>query len=201
MKEMNFSKRFAVVLGGIAAAGLLAAGCSTGGGSTAQQRENRQQAQDSYSLVTNQPIPHYNFSEIRQTLIDAENIAANGVDTTAFFFPQGGTGEAPVFSCPAKGVPVANTAQLSNPDQNFNSGYPNGGTSYPVPQMDPYGIYTPNSSQGTYVVCLNNAGQAYLMYWEGPVMDVGSGAHWDAAAKQIVVTGAPTYTMKTTAKH
>ena len=122
----------------------LAAACCTR--PTVQQREQNAQTADTQSLDTNQPIPHYNYSQIRQTLIDAETISANGTQTTSFFFQMGDPD--PVFTCPSLGMPVANTAQLSNPSSGHgvSGSYRRRPTTFP--QEDPYGIYTPPPRPG-----------------------------------------------------
>ena len=178
------------------AAGLLAtAGCTSS--PTVQQKEQNQQQSDTQSLDTNQPIPHYNYSQIRQTLLDAETISANGTQTTSFFFQMGDPD--PVFTCPSLGMPVANTAQLSNPSQITPISGKYGGGATTLPQEDPYGIYTPTTSTGTYVICVNSSGQPYLEYWEGDVMSVTSAATWDSTTHTIVVSGAPTAVIHTSA--
>jgi len=182
-------------IGGLVLAGLALTACTGPSGASAQQQENKQQQADTSSLINDQPIPHFNYSQIRQTLIDAETISADGTQTTSFFFQMGD--QDPVFSCPSLGMPVANTAELSNPDQNYNSGYPQGGTSYPIPQMDPNGIYSPASSSGTYVICVNSGGKPYLQYWEGDVMTVTSAATWDSTTHTLKVVGAPTAVIHT----
>lgn len=184
---------------GLAAAAILAvsvAAC-TASSSNGQQQENRQQQNDTTSLEASQPIPHYNWSQIRQTAIDAENIAANGAQTTSFFFQMGD--QDPVFSCPSIGMPVPNTAELSNPDQVVTQDANGNGISgsATIGQMDPDGIYAPSSSSGTYVICVNASGAKYLMYWEGDVMTAAAGAEWDAAKHQIAVIGAPTAAVHT----
>ena len=180
----------------MAALGLSVAGCSSSPSApSGQQQENQAQSQDTGSLVTDQPIPHFNYSQIRQTLIDAETISANGTQTTSFFFQMGD--QDPVFSCPSLGEPVANTAQLSNPQQIVEDPYPTGGASVPISQMDPNGIYSPSSSTGTYVICVNSSGGNYLQYWEGDVMTVTSAATWDRTTHTIVVSGAPTAVIHT----
>lgn len=173
------------------AAVLALAGCN--GNSGAQQTEQGEQQQDSRSLTNDQPIPHFNWSQIRQTAIDAETIAADGTQTTSFFFQQGDPD--PVFVCPSIGVPVPNTTQLSNPDQIVSTD--NAGDANILPQMDPYGVYTPSASSGTYVICVNSAGQKYLQYWEGDVMSVTAAATWDETTHSVQVIGAPTYQPKT----
>lgn len=161
---------------------------------TGQQSENAQQQADTASLEQSQPIPHFNWSQIRQTLIDAETISANSTQTTSFFFQQGAPD--PVYSCPSIGMPVANTAQLSNPDQvlpdpNTSSG------SVITAQEDPNGIYAPAASEGTYVICVNSSGQDYLDYWEGNVLTVTGAAEWNEATHSLKVTGAPTAAIHT----
>lgn len=172
-----------------AAAAVLAvslAAC-TGGGNSGQQQENAQQQADTSALEASQPIPQFDYSQIRQTLIDAETIAANGTQTTSFFFQQGD--QDPVFSCPSLGEPVANSASLSNPEQVVGTGDNNAVT---TGQMDPDGIYTPTSSSGTYVICLNAAGARYLDYWEGDVFTVSGAAEWNTRTHSVQVIGAPT---------
>ena len=195
---MNKTLRTIAPVAAAALIGLSVAACtSSGSAPSGQQQENHQQAQDTNSLENNQPIPHFNYSQIRQTLIDAETISSDGTQTTSFFFQMGDPD--PVFSCPSLGMPVANTAQLSNPQQVVNDGYPTGGAAVTVGQMDPDGIYAPSSSTGTYVICVNSSGAKYLEYWEGDVMTVTSGATWDSTTHTVKVLGAPTAVIHTAA--
>jgi len=60
-----------------------------------------------------QPVPQFDWSQIRQTLIDAQTAQAEATQTTSFFFNLGVVD--PVFSCPSIGFPVAGTSQLTNP--------------------------------------------------------------------------------------
>lgn len=187
-------KKVTTIAAGFAVTALALTTTAACGGTdnSAQNTENKGQQQDSSSLITNQPIPHFNWSQIRQTLIDTETIAANGTATTSFFFNQGV--QDPVFSCPSLGMPVANTAQLSNPQQLVND--PNGNKSAGskvISQMDPYGIYAPASSTGTYVICINTEGKKYVQYWEGYVSTVSAPAEWNGATHSMNVTGAPTF--------
>ena len=184
------------IAGGIAAAAIAALSLTacTQSGNAGQAAENQAQQHDTTSLVNDQPIPHFNYSQIRQTLIDAETIAADGTQTTSFFFQMGLPD--PVFSCPSLGMPVANTAQLSNPQQVVGTGNSNAVT---TGQMDPYGIYAPSASTGTYVICVNSSGAKYLQYWEGDVMTVTSAATWNKATHTIAVSGAPTAVIHTSA--
>lgn len=189
-------KKITAIAAVIVGVALTATACSQPP-STAMKEQLAQQG-DTRSLDTNQPIPHYNYSQIRQTLIDAEDISAQGTQTTSFFFQMGDPD--PVFTCPSIGMPVANTAQLSNPDQ--ITGVPGnwGGGHDVIGQEDPNGIYAPTASQGTYVICVDNAGRKYLQYWEGDVMSVTAAATWNHATHSVDVTGAPTYQLHVTPK-
>ncbi len=191
---MNIRFRKTVIAAVIAAGtGLAATACTHG--QNAQQQEQAAQQSDTASLEQAQPLPHYKYSQIRQTLIDAQDIEANGTQTTSFFFQQGM--QDPVFTCPSLGEPVANTDQLSNPQQIAPVTGKWGGGHDVLAQMDPNGIYTGSSSQGTYVICVNGSGRPYLQYWEGNVMTVTAGAVWDHAQHLVVVNGAPTATVHT----
>ena len=53
-----------------------------------QAVENQQQRQDTRSLVNDQPVPHFNYSQIRQTMIDAETIASTA-RRRKFLLPDG----------------------------------------------------------------------------------------------------------------
>lgn len=185
------SKTIGITAAAIAALALT--GCNSH--PSAQQAEQNAQTADTTSLEQSQPIPHYNYSQIRATAIDAETISANGTQTTSFFFQMGNPD--PIFSCPSLGEPVANTAQLSNPEQIAPISGKYGGGATNLPQMDPNGIYAPSSSSGTYVICVNGSGGKTLEYWEGDVMTVTAAATWDRSTHSLKVTGAPTASIHT----
>jgi len=191
------TRRNAALLAGsaaIAVTALCTASACQNNQPAGQAQENTAQQADQAALEAAQPIPHYNYSQIRQTLIDAETMAANGTQTTSFFFQQGAPD--PVYSCPSLGMPVPNTSSLSNPNQvvpdpNSSSG------SEVIGQQDPDGIYQPAASDGTYVICLNADGAKYLDYWEGNVLTVGGAAEWNTGTHTLKVTGAPSAAVHT----
>ena len=154
-----------------------------------QALENQQQAQGTQSIVNNQPLPHFNTSQLRQNLIEIESAQSNGVQTTSFFYNQGV--KEPISSCPSIGFPIPNTMSLSNPQQIVNS-YTNGNIATGViSQMDHNGVYSPTSSSGTYVICVDDTGKPYAHYWEGFVDTISGTATIDASGK-IKLLGAPT---------
>lgn len=167
----------------------LVAGCSHSSGNTGQQLDNAVSANIEQNALFNQPVPVFQHSDIRAVAISIEAIQALGEQTTSFGFNQGTRD--PIWSCPSLGEPVASDTQITNPQTNYNSSYPNGGTSYPLPNMDPNGIYA-GPSTGTYVLCVDKNGTPYAQYWEGFVDTVSGPATWDSATGKIVVTGQPT---------
>lgn len=186
-----------LIIPAAALAGVVAlAGCNKSGNSSGLQQESKQQSQDTTSLVNDQPIPHFNYSQERQALIVAESAAAAGTQTTSFFFNRGV--QNPVASCPSIGLGVPDSASLTNPEQPEN--YTDGNGNYntvPVGQMDPDGIYTPVSSAGTFVNCINAQGQEYLVRWEGFVYTVTGPATWDKSTGSVKLVGAPTMKIAT----
>lgn len=191
------SKRTAALIAAPAAAllaVLAACGPSQNGGGNAQ--ESRQQQQDTTSLESAQPLPHFNYSQERQALITAEEIAANGTQTTSFFFNMGVRD--PIFVCPSIGLGVPDSASLSNPVQaTWNTAGTSGVAGVGLGQMDPDGIYSPPSSSGTFVICVNPAGQEYLKRWEGFVDTVTAGATWNYKTHTERLVGAPTVKIST----
>lgn len=158
--------------------------------SSGQDKENKQQSQATQSLVTDQPLPHFNYSQLRQNLKEIETAQANGVETTTFFFNQGV--QDPISQCPSIGAPIPTTDQLSNPEQVITGGSSNGYGMVTQSQMDPTGVYT-GSSSGTYVMCVGADGKAYADYWEGYVQTVFGAAKWDKATHTVQMIGAPSF--------
>ncbi len=172
---------------------IVLAACDTGPStSKGQQQENQQQKASTESLVNNQPLPHFNYSQARQNYIELETAMANGVQTTSFFFNQGVTD--PIGSCPSIGVPIPNTASLSNPQQVVDGSGSGGGGNVTISQMDPIGIYVPSSSTGTFVVCIDAQGKPYADYWEGFVKTVFAPAKWNKETHQVELVGPPSFT-------
>ena len=173
--------------------GLALAACSHG--QNVQQIEQQQQTQDTRALENAQPIPLYHYSQERAALITAENIAAQGTQTTSMFFNQGIAN--PVFTCSSIGLGIPDTASLSNPEQIAPVSSAWGGGSTTLPQMDPFGIYVPQGSTGTYVDCVNAAGQEYLVRWEGFVLTLTAASTWNYTTHQVNPVGNPTVKINT----
>lgn len=194
---MKFKRTIAsvTILLGLAS-GLAACGIdsnSSAAGTSANASEQAAQGQDSLNLDTNQPLHVYNYSQQKAVLQAAEDIEADGENTTTFFFNQGV--QNPVFSCASRGISVPESDQLTNPsqvlpdpnEQNQNNGNPG---SVIVPQEDPNGLYGGDTT-GTYTICLDSKGQQYLMIWEGFDMTVSANAVWNTTTHSVQVLGSP----------
>ena len=156
---------------------------------TAANTERKEQNAISTQLVNNQPLPQFNYSQLRQNLIELETAQAQGAQSTTFFFNMGIRD--PIQSCPSIGAPIATTTQLSNPLQLSRTGGSNNVDGV-IGNMDPTGVYSGNST-GTYVLCVGGNGQAYANYWEGFVQTVFAPAVWDDATHQLKITGPATF--------
>lgn len=175
----------------LAAVGMLV-GCGSKTSSVVNDQAVTNNQLDRYQK--NQPVPAFDWSQERETLISLLNARAHTVATTSFFYNMGSN--KPIDSCPSIGFPVPTTAQLTNPSQVAWSSTNGNTAAEVVGQAEPTGIYT-GDSQGTYVVCVAPGGQKFVEYWEGNVNTVGGPAHWDPQSQQIVLDGAPTVQVKT----
>ena len=176
------AKRFIVSLLALLFGVVVLAGCDENSG-TAENKKQTDNQLDQYNKV--QPIPFYESSQYRATLLAIQDAQAKGLATTTFFFNQGSVD--PIKSCSSVGYPVPTTAQLTSPDQSIGNGAV-------IAQMEPTGVYT-GESTGTYVVCLKD-GMPTVDYWEGFVQTEGGPARWDSEKKMVVSTGPSTVTVK-----
>lgn len=151
-------------------------------GSTKEERKAGDEQLAQFLLA--QPVPVFNYSQLRQNLIEIETAQANGTVTTSFFFNQGVPD--PIHVCPSTGFAIPSTYQLTNPLK--PSGYQDNAT---VAQLETTGVYTADTS-GTYVICIDDKGEGYAFYWEGFVNTVAGPAKWNLTTHQVELTGKPT---------
>ena len=169
---------------------LILSSCSSGT-TDANAKDQAVSADILTKFQISQPVPKFDWSQIRQTLIDVETAQAQSIQTTSFFFNQGV--QDPYFVCPSIGFPVAATTQLTNPLQ---SEWGSNGATAVTAQVDPNGVFSGNST-GTYVLCVNSAGQTYGQYAEAFVHTVAAPASWNSKSHSVEITGAPTYKFTT----
>ncbi len=181
MIKLTPRRRVGLVALGVTCVALAFMGSSCSTASDSQKAETAQQEQISSQMIKNQPLPQFNYSQMRKNLIEIETAQAQGVQTTSFFFNQGV--QDPIFVCPSIGVPIPNTASLSNPLAVERHGGSDGG------QMDPNGVYSPTSATGTFVICVGANGQPFAKSWEGFVDAVFAPARWNQQLHQEEIIG------------
>lgn len=183
-----------IFIGIVALVALGVSACSTVPSSNAEKdaRENdeRVSAESLSQLQKNQPTPKFDYSQVRQNLIELQSSQANSTVTTSFFFLEGI--DHPIDSCPSVGSPIPTTMQLTNPEQAESGERGSNWEVYTLPQAEVTGVYTGQSS-GTYVICIDGSGNAYANYWEGYVKTVFAPAEWDKTTGSIKIIGDPTF--------
>jgi hypothetical protein len=177
-----------------AAIAVSASSCDGSTPTAATQTEQNQSAVDLATALKAQPVPHFTWSQIRQTLIDVETAQANVTQTTSFFFVPGV--KDPIFTCPSIGLPVPLTDEITNPQQLIGNG---GDQNYfgtgVVSQIDPNVVYG-GATSATAVICVGPGGKPYIDHAEELVHAVTGAATWDYNKHVIVVTGDPTFKVK-----
>lgn len=149
----------------VAALALMIAACSSVNQSLSKDQSQTNSQLQQYQSV--QPVPYYDWSEQRNTLIQIYNAKNEARQTWAVV--ESITGAA-LWSCPSVGFPIPADTQLTNPDQIAVT--QNGGTNYydgVVPQMEPDGLYASGATDATYVLCLRPDGKAVPIYTEQKV--------------------------------
>ncbi len=183
--------RISKILVAIMALAVLASACSPdpSASSDALDRETQQADRVAERFTDSQPVPEFEWSQLRQNLIELLSAQARTTQTTSFFFTLGAT--APIASCPSIGFPIPATYQLTNPERalGVNLKHSNG-AAVDVAQMEATGVYTADTT-GTYVMCVASNGQVYAKYWEGFVMSDTGLSEWRDG--QIVLIGEPTF--------
>lgn len=177
----------------VALAGMLAvlvcagAACNTvkqkQAGKTAAEEQTR--VGDAFSRMSNsQPVPTFDWSQERQTLIDVETARANGATTTTAFYLEG---IGLIEWCPSIGAPVASTSQLSASKQWVDLPGDHTTDLKEVDQGESTGVYVGQSS-GTWTLCLDNNGKKFAVYWEGYVHSTVGIVSSYPADKRLTIT-------------
>lgn len=114
-----------------------------------------------------QPIHIYQFSQIRDSLIQIYDQLVKAT-TTYTVITSAGTGQL-LFECPSYGFPIPADTQLTNPVQ---VDWTNDVT---LDQAEPGGVFTSKNTDGTYVLCVRKKGDVGVVYTEQKVTAFGFG--------------------------
>lgn len=145
-----------------------ASGCEDGSSKdkkSAEEREEDATGRSMNRMTASQQVPEYDFSQERQTLIEAQNIRAEGTHGTAQVYNLDGSLR---WWCPTVGAPVPSTYQLTNPWDVEWRGGTHGNSGAAVSRAEPTGVYS-GDSEATWIVCLDDAGTAFGKYSEAQV--------------------------------
>lgn len=149
--------------------------------------------QDLY--IKTQPEPQFDWSLERHLMVKLYEARNTSVATWSYTVNQ--YSGAVEWECASIGYPVPGGTQLTNPEQSIG----NGGS---MPQPEPNGLFSPSTSQGTWVMCANDDGTVSPIYIEDLVRTypypmeevVGANGHVKLVRK---AGSAPSITMETEA--
>jgi hypothetical protein len=134
---------------------LALAGCYTSSDNVAaSQVENQQQV-----YLQNQPIPSFDYSLERDVSIQLYKIRNEARNT--YTVVTGNTGTA-IWMCPSIGYPIPYDVQLTNP---LRAEYTYSEV-VTLEQPEPNGLYSSDNAFGTWVLCVNSAGDVTPVYTE-----------------------------------
>lgn len=141
-----------LMLGCVGVGLLTLQGCDSSGVREEQDVERQQML-----YVRNQPSPQFDWSLERHLLVELYTARNRAVATYTYVRNQF-TGKIMSW-CPSIGFPISAATQLSNTMKSYNS-------QFALPQAEPNGLYSPTSSRGAWVMCLNKDGKVAPRYYE-----------------------------------
>lgn len=149
-----------IILVAVLALAAVACGTPTSGNANTNEATQVNRQQDIYNKT--QPIPLFDYSQDRATLLQIYSAKNEARQTWAVVFSNNGV---PLWSCPSIGFPIPTTTQLTNPDSYGGGAY----GYFTLPQAEPNGLYT-GDSLATYILCVRPNGDVVPLYAEPLVM-------------------------------
>jgi hypothetical protein len=150
----------------------LLVGCSTTSAPPSVTRQEQKAVENQDQVYANtQPTPFFDKSLDRALLIQIYKKRQEAVATWTYVQSEY-TGKV-LFFCPSIGFPIPGGTQLTNPnkiiERSYNGAQSNWGWGTAIPQSEPNGLYSPSTSEGTYVMCSNEDGSVSPAYLEPKV--------------------------------
>ena len=130
---------------------------------TAKATEEKQVGKQQALYVATQPPPYFDWSQQRDIMIQIYK-AQNEAIYTYSYTQSPYTGKI-MWESATFGFPIAGGTQLTNPEQTVTA-YQSLAT---IAQAEPNGLYSPESSRGTWVLCVNEDGSISPAYIEDDV--------------------------------
>jgi hypothetical protein len=137
-----------------------------GGTPRSQQIEQATTERNQSQLNASQPVPQFDFSQDRDTLIQVYKLRNEARNTWTVFLSTTGV---PLYSCPSIGFPIPGSTQLTNPQQAIRP-YAGGTDVAVIAQAEPNGLYTDPNTMSTWVICVRANGDAVPVYAEPQVI-------------------------------
>ena len=135
-------------------------GCDGDRSADAQEHNVVDNQQQLYAR--NQRVPEYQWSLERHLMIQLYNARNQALTTYSYVINQyNGTIS---WSCTSLGFPFSAATQLTNPMRTVEG--VTQGEFVTIPQPEPNGIYSPSSSEGTWVMCAGEDGNVEPVYIE-----------------------------------
>lgn len=165
-------------------------GCAPAVRQTSQQVDAANTGEQQAIYQNRQPVPRFEWSQQRDTLIQIY-VLQNEARSTFTTFHSNGTG-AVIFACPSRGYAIPADAQLTNPVQLSAANIvPSRGNTYVTVEgvielPEPNGIYSGKNTDGTWVVCVRESGEAVPVYSELKVQTFPFEVSWDEARQLLI---------------
>lgn len=159
---------------------LMAADCAP----SAEYKDNKNVQEQQTIYQNRQPVPRFEFSQERDTLIQIYRLRQEARSTFTTFHSNG-TGDV-IFACPSRGYAIPADTQLTNPEAPYTG--VNGGQSgsMVVEQAEPNGLFSSKNTDGTWVLCVRENGEVAPVYTELKVQTFPFEVSWDDARRTLV---------------
>ena len=123
--------------------------------------ERSQQEAGQNAILDNQPVPDLGGYSFERAVVIETYLARNrAINTYTYTLTETGI---LIEVCASKGYPIPYSTQLTNPLRPGVTGYAD---TYVIGNPEPNGLYSPDSAEATYILCINPDGSATPTYWE-----------------------------------
>lgn len=163
-------------------ASISAASCAPGPTQQSQRWDIQTVEEQQTIYQSRQPVPRFEFSQERDTLIQIYWLRQEARATFTTFHSNG-TGDV-LFACPSRGYAIPADTQLTNPVQPYGTSAAN----YPmvtIEQPEPNGLYSSKNTDGTWVLCVRENGEVAPVYSELKVQTFPFEVTWDEARRML----------------
>lgn len=155
-----------------------------------QEARGRESNADIADLITqgtelresSQPIPIFPFSQEYQTLLDILTVRATGTHGT--YYLRNLQGDV-IEWCPTQGGPIPSTYQSTPSQQYVDIERDSLDQKFPVDLPEPTGVI-PGDSSATWVLCLDDEGRGFPLYFEPAGQWVGATVNYPASKRVTV---------------